>query len=425
MMPWQRLVADVAGEYDPVTGVPFYREVAVTVPRQSGKTTLVLATECDRAVGFGEKQLIAYTAQTGWDARKKLIDEQVPMLEVSRLAPLIPRVLRGVGNEVVEFVNGSRIFVLGSSASAGHGRVIDLGVIDEAFADDGRREQAILPAMATRRFGQLMLISTAGDQEAVYFRRKVDDGRLAAEEDSGSGVAYFEWSKPDGVDPDDEDAWHEYMPALGHTISVEAVRHARKTMEDNEFRRAFCNEWTESNERSIPADMWDRALDPAAAPEGRIVFGVDCSPDRSDAAIVVSDGTAVELVDYRPGVTWVVDRCAELAGRHRGTVALDAGGPAGTLVPDLRAAGVDLVEFGARELSQACVAFFDALADDDLRVRPDNDLTKAVAGATRRKIGESWAWARREGAAPLLAMSIAVRAALTGPGPTEVWAVVE
>lgn len=37
LMPWQRYVADVGCEIDPETGGPAYREVRVTIPRQSGK----------------------------------------------------------------------------------------------------------------------------------------------------------------------------------------------------------------------------------------------------------------------------------------------------------------------------------------------------------------------------------------------------
>src|SRR5882757_3936768 len=39
LMPWQRHVVDVACEIDP-EGLPVHRLVVVTVPRQSGKTTL-------------------------------------------------------------------------------------------------------------------------------------------------------------------------------------------------------------------------------------------------------------------------------------------------------------------------------------------------------------------------------------------------
>src|SRR5215207_2302173 len=43
LMPWQQHVADVAMEVDPDTGRLVYRRIVLTVPRQSGKTTLLLA----------------------------------------------------------------------------------------------------------------------------------------------------------------------------------------------------------------------------------------------------------------------------------------------------------------------------------------------------------------------------------------------
>src|SRR4051794_15767091 len=79
LMPWQQMVADVGLELT-ADGNPAYREVIVTIPRQNGKTTLVLVWEIDRCFGWGKRQSIAYTAQTGKDAREKLLDEQVPML---------------------------------------------------------------------------------------------------------------------------------------------------------------------------------------------------------------------------------------------------------------------------------------------------------------------------------------------------------
>src|SRR5262245_7346570 len=78
LMPWQRLVADVGLELLE-DGRPAYREVIVPVPRQSGKTSLILAVEVQRAVGwapaFGPQRLV-YSAQTGADARKKLLEDQ-------------------------------------------------------------------------------------------------------------------------------------------------------------------------------------------------------------------------------------------------------------------------------------------------------------------------------------------------------------
>ena len=80
-MPWQRLVADIGLELLPGTMIPAYREILITVPRQNGKTTLMLAFEVQRALGWLKPQGIAYTAQTGKDAREKLLNDQAPLLK--------------------------------------------------------------------------------------------------------------------------------------------------------------------------------------------------------------------------------------------------------------------------------------------------------------------------------------------------------
>src|SRR5690349_2860708 len=85
LMPWQQHVVDVALEVDPGTGLLAYREVDLTVPRQSGKTSLILGVMVHRALGFGQRQKIVYTAQTRNDARKKWEDDHLTVLDASPL----------------------------------------------------------------------------------------------------------------------------------------------------------------------------------------------------------------------------------------------------------------------------------------------------------------------------------------------------
>jgi phage terminase large subunit-like protein len=288
-MPWQQLVADVGMEIDPATGLLAYREVVFTIMRQSGKSTLILTFEVDRCVAWDLPQRVGYTAQTGWDARKKLLDDQVPVLNRSRLRPAIQQVYRAAGMESVLWTSGSRIDVFASNVSAGHGRTLDLGVIDEAFDDeDERREQALLPAMATRADAQLLVTSTAGTSRSAYLRRKVEAGRHAAQLDAGSGIAYFEWSVPAGGDIDDPETWWRYMPALGWTIQPEVVAHARQTMSDSEFRRGFCNQWIENSDTWLPPGAWDACELRRAVPDlAEVVLGFDGSFNNDSTALVV------------------------------------------------------------------------------------------------------------------------------------------
>jgi phage terminase large subunit-like protein len=85
LMPWQQHVADVLGEYEIVDGrrVFFYSEYGLTVPRQSGKSTFVMAKAVHRSSTkfFGPRQRVVYTAQTRKKAREKWEDDYAAVLE--------------------------------------------------------------------------------------------------------------------------------------------------------------------------------------------------------------------------------------------------------------------------------------------------------------------------------------------------------
>ena len=68
LMGWQRYVADVAHEIDPATGEFVYSGVGLTVPRQSGKSTLTGATAEHRSI-YRPRRRVWYTAQTREVAR--------------------------------------------------------------------------------------------------------------------------------------------------------------------------------------------------------------------------------------------------------------------------------------------------------------------------------------------------------------------
>ena len=426
LMPWQQLIADVGLEIDPESGLPAYREICLTVPRQSGKTSLLLAWELQRCLRWPTAQRVAFTSQTGWDARRKLVDDQVPLLLGSPLKVAVERIYRGAGNESVIFKNGSRIDVLAATESAGHGRTIDLGVIDEAFADiDYRREQSILPAMATKPAAQILILSTAGTEASVFLKHKVDTGRAAVTSGATNGIAYFEWSADPDADIDDPRTWQSCMPALGLTISEAVVRHARATMSEGDFRRSYLNQWTASDDRIIPAVVWDAVVSPGVKPDGRLVFAVDVAPDRSSASIGVADEQGrVELVESRPGVGWIVDRVVQLSAKFECPVVLDGYGPAGSLFDQLESKGVRVEKYSSRQVAQACSTFFDAVADDRIRVRSSSLLDDAVAAVRRRVSGDTWSWSRSDTAVdicPLMVVTLAFDKATSAKAAGDLW----
>jgi len=408
-MPWQRLVLDVALEVDEATGRLVYGEVDLTVPRQSGKSTLVLAKSVHRCTAtgfFGPRQRVVYTAQTRIKAREKWEEDYAADLEHSRTFKRMVRVHKSNGNEHIRFQNGSRFGIDANTESAGHGGTLDEAYIDEAFAQrDGRLEQAFRPAMITRPSTQLWVVSTAGWLgESPFLEPKIASGRARLATGEPSRVAYFEWSAPEDSDPLDEDVWRATMPALGHTIDIDDIRGELESLGVADFQRAYLNMWVPkpslATESLVPEQSWARCGDHDSALVGPMAFGLDVSPDGS-ASIGVAGNRAdglphVAVVESRPGTDWVAGRLAELQRRwHPRVIVVDSGGPAGALVPDLRAAGVEFHEVTVRELVQGCGRFLNLVKEAGLRHRDEGALNAAVKAARKRTVGDAWAWARR------------------------------
>lgn len=419
LMPWQRHVLDVALEVDPATGLLAYREVVLTVPRQSGKTLLLLCLMVHRALGFGSRQRILYTAQTRNDARKKWEDEHVRVLEDSPFASMFS-VRYNNGNEAIRWQNGSMHALVAPTEKAGHGETLDLAAIDEAFAQvDSRLEQAMKPAMITRPQPQLWIVSTAGTDKSVFLRGKVDTGRARTSLGVTDSVAYFEWSAPEDADPADPDTWASCMPALGFTIEERAIRAELESMERPEFRRAFLNQWSDSFpvDAVIDSATWRALVDEKSAAEDPVSFAADMTPDRAFSSIAVSgrrrDGRMhVEIVENARGSEWVVPRLLELRAKWKPcAVVVDGAGPAGSLIAPLEAAGVEVLKPSARDAAQACGALYDAAMQGHLRHRDQAELNAALAGAKRRELGDAWAWARKNVSvdiSPLVAATLAL-----------------
>jgi len=236
-MPWQRQVADVALEVDPATGLLAYREMVLTVPRQSGKTLLELAVMVHRARSW-QRQGIVYSAQTRHHARRKWEDEHVPALDRSPLAGSY-RVRRQLGAEAIIWANGSMHGITGPTEKAGHGDTLDLVMLDEAWAlEDNRVEQDLSPTTITRPQPQWWVTSTAGTAKSRYLRGKVDRGRARVAAGQSGQVAYFEWSADPDADPADPATWWSCMPALGRTVTEAATAAELERLDLPEFHRS-------------------------------------------------------------------------------------------------------------------------------------------------------------------------------------------
>ena len=366
---------------------------------------------------FGGAQGILHTAQTRVAARTKLVDHHEPLLRRSPFAGAY-RPRWSTGQEALLWRTGSIDAVTATGETSGHGETLDLGVIDEAWAQpDARMEQSYRPAMLTRPQSQLWIVSTAGKPDlSLYLKAKVDAGRQRALDGLTSDVCYLEWSADPGADPGAVETWRSAMPALGVTVTVEAVASDYASTPVDEFRRSHLNVWPEARRGSVFAPGVWQACTADVATTGQPSFGFDVNPERTASAIAAAsthDGqTVVEVVDHRPGTGWVVPRLVELAERWQPKhLVCDAAGPAGSLLADLTAAGLDVKVANTREYAHGCAQFYDAVVDATLRHPDQQVLTDAVDAADRRTVADAWLWARRSSTADISAL-VAVTLAL-------------
>lgn len=438
-IPWQQHVADVGLEIDPATGELWYDEVVITVPRQSGKTTLILVWMVWRCTLFarrlGSNQTVYYLAQSGKMARRKLIFEFIPLLrrargftEIrnSRGAPVKPTEWKpstNNGSENLLFGTDSRIQIEAPTDDGSHGDIIDMPVLDEAFAHQTDVvEQAVDAATITRRSPQLLVLSTVGTRQSHYLWGKVQAGRVAVD-DPTSRMAYFEWSVPLEADWHDPTVWRKHLPAVGHTITVArlAARLAKALLAaddkaDNDgftqgvagFRRGYMNQWLDvpltlsARGPRIPAGRWEGCqvdrLVAGMMSERPVTLAFAASRDGEWGTIAVAAGSVdapyVEVVEHRRGTAWLPERVAELVARYRLPVGCNAAGETGGMV--------HLVEYlvrgkvrllGAAEYAQSCAGLLaDVEAGRLSRPFGQAPLDAAAAVAQDRKLGSGWAW---------------------------------
>lgn len=255
-MPWQELAASGALEQD--GGRLAYRDVAISTPRQSGKSSLILALIVYRMLSAPD-QWVVYGAQTRLAARRKLFDIWWPRVRRSALGSMFT-LDRATGAEALRCRNGSIMSLLSTDEGAAHGETLDLAVLDECWALDASAEQACRPTMATRQAGQLWMLSTAGTPKSAFWRSKIDQGRTQAALGVAEGLYYAEWSAGEDVDVTDPATWPAFMPALGHTISEATVAADLRSMPLSEWRRAYANQWPDESLEGwkvIGQDLWE------------------------------------------------------------------------------------------------------------------------------------------------------------------------
>lgn len=397
-------------------------ECVLNIPRQNGKGGYLEARQLAGALLFGEK-LIIHTAHQFKTAQESFLRLDRIISGSYSLSRRVRRYSRSHGEEGFEFFNGSRIRFLARSGSSGRGFSGDLLLFDEAMALRSAPMGALLPTLSAMPNPQVVYTGSAGigaesEQLASLRARALAEGDV-----SDPSLAYLEWSIDQHLkecprdergaltcdNHDDRDSLMSLAranPALGIRMrAAHIAEHEKRTMRPDLYDRERLGVGdypavTEDTWQVISKEAWEALADPRSRATGEIAFCVDATPERSYACISVAGRNGerihVEVIDHRPDVGWVPERAEQLNEKWKPRVwIVDAGGPAGSLIPKLKDRGLTVVSPTAREYAQSCGDFYDTVAAARLGHLDQAPLTAALAGAQKRNLGDAWAWARK------------------------------
>ena len=457
LMDWQRHIARVALEHtlDEDGRVQFrYREVRVWVPRQSGKSSLLMAWMAWRSLGFSgtvnKPQHTKFYAANGLASKKTWTDVHVPALDDSLLKDQYD-VRRSPGMEAMLFHNKSSWGIGSGSVSSGHGESLDFVTVDEYWsAIDTRLEEGLRPTLITRDSPQMVFVSTFGSNDAdavhqsVPLNEKVDDSRERCQNNEHGAVASFEYSAADfdsvdgDIDYGSREVWKSCMPSLAennglHNYTLDAIAAEFSSMPSHVFRRSFLNLRAPKGSLRTPSLItpvqWDAIYnDKSNFRRGsKISLGIDTERDGSQSSIVACGPNLLpgaeqhlELIATHHGSAWVADELARLCVRHDVVnIGFDGAGPAARLLADLerisKNARVPLVSYTGRKYQGACESFRLGVVDETMRHIGQGDLTDSVGQGILRETSDLWLWSRKDPkgyTSPLIAATVAHRAAL-------------
>lgn len=404
LMPWQSEVARVATERRPDGKGWRYTTIVLTVPRQSGKTTLMRALMAQRTLRYPGTQAF-YSAQSGKDARERWKD----LVDVAEMKfPHLVNVRRGAGAECMEWKNGrGQVRTFAPTRTALHGYTPELVMLDEVFAFDddlgAALMAAIVPAQATLTERQLWIVSTAGDGESTWLKNWVDTGRESLN-DPMSSIAYFEWSAADDLDLTRPESYALFHPAVGHTQTIDTINQARETMTRDEFERAFGNRWSVVKHSTISPETIEATTNTAQTPPNNpadLALAYEVARDRSSASIWVAwqddQGAHVRPYLAKGGSWWVKDAVVEARDTLGITrIVADNAGATKSITTALLLEGVEVQTLTAPMFATATGEFIDALEQRTLDHPGTPELISGLEGAVLRRIGEADAWSRRE-----------------------------
>jgi phage terminase large subunit-like protein len=198
---------------------------------------------------------------------------------------MVKQIRHANGTESIEMLSGARLDVVAATRDGSRGRSISgLLYIDEVreISEEGYR--AAMPVTRAHANSHVLLTSNAGDA----FSTVLNQLRERALDNPPKSFGFYEYSAPQYCKIEDRAAWAQANPALGYTITEEAIEEAIATSPIENTRTETLCQWIDSLSSPWPHGVLEETSNSELQipPGGYTVFGFDVSPSRRNASLV-------------------------------------------------------------------------------------------------------------------------------------------
>jgi phage terminase large subunit-like protein len=325
---------------------------------------------------------------------------------------MVKQIRHANGTESIEMLSGARLDVVAATRDGSRGRSISgLLYIDEVREISPEGYRAAVPVTRAHPNSHTLLTSNAGDA----FSTVLNELRERALSAPPKSFGFYEYSAPQYCKITDRTGWAQANPALGYTITEEAIEEAIATSPIENTRTETLCQWIDSLSSPWPHGVLEETSDSTLTIPigGYTIFGFDVSPSRRNASLVAGQ----VMADGRIGVgilqTWEsqvsVDDlriAADIKGwadQYRPKMICYDKYATQSIAERLANAGQITQDVSGQQFYQACSDLLDGLVNNRVVHNGQDELIKQMNNCAAKVNDSAWRIVKRKSAGDISA----------------------
>jgi phage terminase large subunit-like protein len=431
LMPWQEVIVRDYFSIDDES--KFIRRTGLLlVARQNGKSELARIMCLAHLFLFGSRRVLIMSSNrsmtlVSFREIAYLIDSNAFLKEQVRA------IRYANGSECIELKNHARLDIVAATRDGSRGRTADFLWIDELREID---EEAFTAATPTTRAtdGQSFYTSNAGDAWSLV----LNNLREKCLSYPPKSLGFYEYSAPQYCKINDRKAWAMANPALGYTVSEEALEEAMSTSSIESWRTESLMQWIDSLQSPWPHGAFEDCSDATLemSPGPLTIFGFDVAPNRRTASLVAGQ----LLPDGRIGLgilqSWHSDVAVDeqkiaveiklWADKYFPRMICFDKYTTATIAQRLQMSGAATVDCSGTIFYQACSDFLDALVNKRLVHSGQEALIAQMNNCAAKQNDSAWRIIRRRSAGDVTApisLAMVIHQLIKPQGEAKVFAI--